>query len=89
MGYALDYRGSIHGRSKVVLLHSIQIGSGAHPAFYPMGVKRPGCEADHSPPSSTEVKNCGPIAPLPLTSSWRGASLIKHRDNLTFAVSYL
>jgi hypothetical protein len=34
------------------------------PAFYPvgtrgsfLGVKRPGREADHSPPSSTEVKN--------------------------------
>jgi hypothetical protein len=38
-------------------------GSGTHPASYPMGtrgsflgVKRPGREADHSTPSSTEVK---------------------------------
>jgi hypothetical protein len=23
-----------------------------------LGVKRPGCEADHSPPSSAEVKEC-------------------------------
>jgi hypothetical protein len=39
-------------------------GSGAHPASYSigtrgfsLGVKQPGCEADHSPPSSAEVKN--------------------------------
>jgi hypothetical protein len=52
----------------------------AHSASYPMdtggalspGVKRPGREADHSPPSA-EVKNTGPIHPLPHTSSWRGA----------------
>jgi hypothetical protein len=43
---------------------NIQTGSGTHPAPYPMGtrvlslrVKRPGREADHSPPSSAEVKN--------------------------------
>jgi hypothetical protein len=45
------------------LLHVAQTGSGAHPASYPMGtggsfpsVKRPGREADHSPPASAEVK---------------------------------
>jgi hypothetical protein len=39
----------------------VQIGSGVHPASYPigtgclsLGVKR---DADHSPPSSAEVKN--------------------------------
>jgi hypothetical protein len=43
------------------LLHIVQNGSGAHPASYPMGtgafspgVKRPGLEADHSPPTSAE-----------------------------------
>jgi hypothetical protein len=43
----------------------IQTGSGAQPASYPMGTggpfpggkARPGRDADHSPPSSTEVKN--------------------------------
>jgi hypothetical protein len=30
------------------------------------GVKRPGREADHSPPSSAEVKNGGAIPPLPI-----------------------
>jgi hypothetical protein len=44
--------------------YRIQTGSGAHPASYPMGaegsfpeVKRPRCEADHSPQSSAEVMN--------------------------------
>jgi hypothetical protein len=40
-------------------------GSEAHPASYPMGIGspfpggkvRPGRDADHSPPSSAEVKN--------------------------------
>jgi hypothetical protein len=46
------------------LHHDVPTGSGAHPDSYPMvpgtlslGVKRPGREADHSPPSSSEVKN--------------------------------
>jgi hypothetical protein len=45
------------------LHHHVQNGSGAHPASYPMGirdsflgVKRRGRAADHSPPSSAEVK---------------------------------
>jgi hypothetical protein len=33
------------------------------------GIKRPEREADHSPPSSAAVKNCGAIPPLPRTSS--------------------
>jgi hypothetical protein len=64
------------------LLYEVQTGSGAHPASYPMGTrssipggKRPGHEANHSPPSSTEVKNSGDIRVplLPHTSSRRGA----------------
>jgi hypothetical protein len=42
----------------------VQTGSGAHPASYAMGTgdpfpggkARPGRDADHSPPSSAEVK---------------------------------
>jgi hypothetical protein len=49
-----------------------------------LGVKRPGREADHSPPSSTEVKNGGAIPPLPHISSWCSAELIKHRDTLPY-----
>jgi hypothetical protein len=37
------------------------------------GVKQPGYEADHSPPSSAEVKNGGAILSLPHTPSWCGA----------------
>jgi hypothetical protein len=36
-------------------------------------VKRPGFEANHTPPSSVEMKNGGAIPPLPNTSSRRGA----------------
>jgi hypothetical protein len=36
-------------------------------------VKRPECEADHSPPSSAEVENGGATPPLPHTFSWRSA----------------
>jgi hypothetical protein len=43
----------------------VQNGSGVHPASYPMGTggsfpggkAHPGRDADHSPPSSAEVKN--------------------------------
>jgi hypothetical protein len=37
------------------------------------GLKRPGREADHSPPTSAEVKKRGSIHQLPHMSSWRGA----------------
>jgi tryptophan synthase alpha subunit len=47
-------------------------------------VKRPGREADHSPPSSAEVKEWVELyIHSPTTPSWRGAQL-KHRDNFTF-----
>jgi hypothetical protein len=63
----MDDRGSRvrlpEGAGNFSLHHRVQNGSGAHPASYPMGtralslgVKRPECEADHSPPSSAEVK---------------------------------
>jgi hypothetical protein len=37
------------------------------------GVKQPRREADHSPPSSAEVKNGGAIPPLPHVFSYLGA----------------
>jgi hypothetical protein len=37
------------------------------------GVKWPGREADHSPPTSAEVKKYGSIHPLPHTPPWRSA----------------
>jgi hypothetical protein len=36
-------------------------------------IKQPGSEADHSPPSSSEVKNGGAIPPLPHMSSRHSA----------------
>jgi hypothetical protein len=68
MGYERDGRVLIPGRDKRFFLpHSVRIGSGAHPASYPMGtgavlcpgVKRPENEADHSHPPRAEVENGG------------------------------
>jgi hypothetical protein len=67
LDYGLDDRGSKvrfpAGAGNFSFHHRVQNGSGAHPASYPMGtrgsslvIKRPGREADHSPPSSAEVK---------------------------------
>jgi hypothetical protein len=46
-----------------LLLYIVQTGSGVHPASYPVatgvslpGIKRQEREADHSPPTSAEVK---------------------------------
>jgi hypothetical protein len=68
-GYEMDGRGSIPGKTRdFTLLYSVQTGSGAHQASYPMGtgVKRSKREADHSSPSSAEVKNGGAIPPSPM-----------------------
>jgi hypothetical protein len=81
LGYGLDDRGCWvrfpAGAGNFSLHHRVQNGSGAHPASYSvgtMGVKRPGREADHSPPSSAEVKECVELyLHSPNTSSWRGA----------------
>jgi hypothetical protein len=63
-GYGLGDggRSSRPGRVKNIL-HVAQTGSGVHPTSQPMdnsgtspGIKRPGREADHSPPASAEVK---------------------------------
>jgi hypothetical protein len=37
------------------------------------GVKQMGREADHSPPTSAEIKNGGAIPPFSHMSSWRSA----------------
>jgi hypothetical protein len=67
LGSGLDDRGSMvrfpAGAGNFSLHHRVQNGYGAYPASYQwvpealsVGVKRPGREADHSPPSSAEVK---------------------------------
>jgi hypothetical protein len=58
------------------------------PGTLSLGVKWPGFEADHSPPSSAEIKNGSEIyLHSPNTPSWRGAQL-KHRDNFTFTFDF-
>jgi hypothetical protein len=53
-----------------------------------LGVKRPGREADHSPPSSAEVKEWVELyLRSPNTPSWHGAKL-KHGDNITFTFTF-
>jgi hypothetical protein len=72
-GYGLDSRGSIPSRSNIFLF-SISSKLTLRPALQPIQwvlrvispmEKRPGREADQSPPSSVEVKNGGAIPPLP------------------------
>jgi hypothetical protein len=62
-------------------LHSLQIGSWAHPASYPMDtgpgdisprVKLPPHKAYYSPLCTVEVQNGGVISPLTPYASWRG-----------------
>jgi hypothetical protein len=54
------------------------------PGALSLGVKRVGCEADHSLPSSAEVKEWVELyLHSPNTPPWRGAQL-KHRDIFTF-----
>jgi hypothetical protein len=89
LGYGLNDRGTrvrfSAGAANFSLHHRVQNGSGAHPASYPVGtsgsflvVKRPGREADHSLPSSDEVKECVELyVHSPSTPSWRGAQLKK------------
>jgi hypothetical protein len=66
-GYGLDDQGEREFESrlgkKCSLLHIVQTGSGVNPTSYKMGtggsfpgVKRHGRAADHSPPTSAEVK---------------------------------
>jgi hypothetical protein len=58
--YGLNDRALIPSRGKGFSSSlCIQTSSGAHQASYPMGTRgkaQLGCDADHSPPSSVEVK---------------------------------
>jgi hypothetical protein len=81
----LDDRGSrvrlLAGAGTFSLQYSVQTGSGAHPASYPMDTrgsfldgKAAGREADHSAPFSAEVKECVELYfHSSNTPSWRGA----------------
>jgi hypothetical protein len=58
------------------------------PGALSRGVKRPGREADHSPPSSAEVNNVWSYTSTPqyVFMAW---CLIKHRENFTFIYLFL
>jgi hypothetical protein len=83
------------GAGNFSLYHRVQNGSRAHPASYPvgtgafsLGVKWPGREADHSPPSSAEVKECVELyVHFPNTLSWRDSQL-KKSTGTTLPVPY-
>jgi hypothetical protein len=58
------------------------------PGLFPQEVKRPGCEADYSPPSSAKVKNGGAIplftlvlTPLPLLFTFLDLPVFSRRCN--------
>jgi hypothetical protein len=58
-------------------------------ASYPMGIGGPfpGREADHSPPSSAEVKNAWSYTSTP-PYVFMALYLAKHRDNFNFTNYY-
>jgi hypothetical protein len=53
------------------------------PGALSLGVKQPGREADHSPPSGAEVENTWSYTSIP-QYVFMGWCLVKHRDNFTF-----
>jgi hypothetical protein len=68
-GYRLDCRGSIPGKCKILLCftESRPVPRPTQPPIkWLLGAKRPGREADHSPPPSAEVKNGGAAPPFPI-----------------------
>jgi hypothetical protein len=70
----LDGRGSVPGRtyslSSILALGLTQPLMKCVPGAISVEVKLRVHEADHSAPSSAEIKNGGAILPLPHTSSW-------------------
>jgi hypothetical protein len=64
---------------KFALRHIVQIGSGAHPASYPMGTggffpggKAIGVKLTAHFQLGTRLKTCGVVSALPHPPSWRG-----------------
>jgi hypothetical protein len=92
LGYGLDDRSSRvrfpAGAGNFSLHHRILNGSAAHPTSYPMdtrGSSPGGRAADHTPPSSAEVKECVELY-LHSPMSLHAVVLVKkkHRDNFPF-----
>jgi hypothetical protein len=68
------------GISLFTTAYRTTLGSTQPPLQCILGVKWPGCEADHSPPSSAEVKNAWSCTSTPqyVFMVW---CLVEHRDN--------
>jgi hypothetical protein len=85
LGYGLDNRGSrvrfLAGIGIFLFITASRMALGPTqppiqwvPGALSLGIKRPGYEADHSPPSTAEVKECMELyLHSPNMSSWRGA----------------
>jgi hypothetical protein len=81
-GYRLDGRGPIPDKGNIFLfsIKSRQVLGPTQPAFqWVPRIKRPGREADHSPPSSSGFKKGGAIPPLP-PYTFMAWCLIEHKD---------
>jgi len=83
------------GAGNFSLHHHVQNSSGAHPPSYligtrglSLGIKGLGHEADHSPPTSVEVKNAWSYTSIP-QYTFMAWCLVKHRYNLTFTFNIL
>jgi hypothetical protein len=61
----------VGARSFLLSTSSIPVLGVSEPGALSAKEKRPGHEADHSPPSIAEVENSWNYTTLPLTSSWR------------------
>jgi hypothetical protein len=81
-GYGLCDWGSIPDRGKIICFYSTASTPALDPTLLPLQrvprapsprAKRPGSKADHSPPSTAEIKKSGALPPLPHMSSLRGA----------------
>jgi hypothetical protein len=81
LGFKLDNRGSIPGRYSEGNIFSSPPCPGrlwgplSHLCNWYLGIKRTESQADHSPPSSVDVKNVCTYTSTPNTSSWHCTSL--------------
>jgi hypothetical protein len=92
LGYGLDDRGFESRQGMGIFLFTTASRLALGPTQPPIqwvsgalspGVKRSRCEIDHSPPSSSEVKECVELyLHSPNTPSWRGAQLKKAQGQL-------